>query len=301
MLEQPKDFRSGFVAIIGAPNVGKSTLINTMIADDFLAVSPVAQTTLHSTPLIHTDDQSQIIFVDTAGILPFQGQYYRRVLAGAMNSALQADLVVRLVDDQPPKDDFFDRVEQLFHKRKIPILRVQTKSDLSSENVENADLSVSALKKEGIEELFAAIRERLPEGGVLFPEDDLSPRAIREFVVDWIRETLFFEARNEVPHATFVEVEEYQENPDGSVRIVAALGVERDTQKGILIGKGGSKIKAIGIAARKKIESRLQCPVHLSLRVKVRKKWRNSDVFGRQFGPDISDAEVDRICNQLGM
>lgn len=295
-------YHTGFVAIVGAPNVGKSTLINSMLGQPWLAVSPIPQTTLREARMIISGDQGQMILVDTAGLLPFTGNFYRPILAASVKGALDADLVVRLVGQHADDDPFFARVDELLQKNGKPVLQVQTRADRSGvDPIPDVDYRVSGKTGAGVPELMQKMMDLLPPGPALFPLDDLSVHPMREFVEGWIREILFTRLRDELPHSTFVEIEEYQERDDGSLFVRAALGVERDSQKGILIGGGGSKIKQLGIAARKRIEECMGCTVHLKLFVKVRANWRKNQNFARQYGVNLPEEEVNRYCALVGL
>jgi len=292
--------RSGFVAVIGPPNVGKSTLINRLVGEAYLAVSPVPQTTLRTAQMILTEERGQIILVDTAGLMPFRDPFLRPVLAASLKATLEADLVVRLVG-AATDDPFFLRVEALCRQRGKEILRVRTRADLPAVRAEAqpGELLVSGRTGEGLDLLLTEIFRRLPVGPPLYPGDELSTTSMRDFVVEWIREALFHCLRHELPHATFVEVEQYRERPDGSLFVAAVLGVERESQKAIVIGRNGSMLKKIGMTARQRIGERLGRTVHLKLFVRVRPRWRRQEVFIRAYGVDLPPAEVEKYCRMV--
>lgn len=290
--------KAGTVAVIGAPNVGKSSLINALLGQNFLAVSPVPQTTLQQTPMIYADPRGQIILVDTPGILAFRGTYYRGALAATVKTALEADAVLCMQDREPA----LPALEQLLSlrvKESKPVIRVWAKADLAPAP-RSEYLAVSVRNAQGLTDVVDRIFAVLPEGPEIHPSEDLSPRIVREFAVDWIREALLHELEDEVPHACAVEITEFKEDAEGA-RIRADIVVERPGQKQIVVGAAGSKIRNIGMRARHAMSERLGCPVHLNLFVKIRPSWRTSPQYVRMHAGDLSDADIKKYCALVGV
>lgn len=288
----------GTVAVIGAPNAGKSSLINALLGQDFLAVSPVPQTTLQQTPMIYSDARGQIVMVDTPGILEFRGTYYRAALAATVRTALEADAVVCL-QDRDPVLPALQKLLDLLAEKQTPVVRVWAKADLSSAPRPDF-LPMSVRSGAGLSQILDRLFAVLPEGPELYPSDDLSPRIVREFAVDWIREALLHELQDEVPHACAVEILEFKEDTDGA-RIRADIIVERPGQKQIVVGTGGSKIRTIGMRARHAMSERLGGPVHLNLFVKIRPGWRTNPQYVRMHAADMTDTEIKRYCAMVGV
>lgn len=292
-------FKAGFVAILGRPNVGKSTLLNTILGMKITAVSPWPQTTRKRQFGILNLDEAQIIFVDTPGIhnpLHKLGEHMNREAVKVLD---ECDIALAIVDiSQPPTDE--DRIlfEHLSSKKKaIPLLIVENKIDLVDHNaldtnhtaflslLSNVEAkSVSATRGDNLQELIAWIIAKLPTNPPFFPEEQVTDLLEREIAADLIRESVLYHLRAEVPHSIAIRIDEYKERDPKSIFIAATLFVERESQKGIVIGQGGEMLKGIGIAARQEIEALTGRKVFLQLRVKVRKNWRNDESALQLFG-----------------
>ncbi len=286
-----KNFKSGYVTICGKPNVGKSTLLNYLLGTKLAAVTPKPQTTRHKILGILNREDAQIIFVDTPGIFK-PGYYLQKIMVKtAMSAVKDTDLVLLMVEPDEYDDDILDKIEK--HpvviainkidklKRKeslLPLIEEYSKHELVKEVV-----PISALKGVNVDELLQVIIDLLPEGEPYFPQDMLSDQNERFFVEEIIREKIFELYREEVPYASTVVIDEFQEK-EKKHYIRAIIYVESEGEKGIIIGKGGEKIKKLGIKAREEIELLLGHPVYLELWVKVRKGWRKKPEILREFG-----------------
>lgn len=306
------DFRTGYVALLGRPNVGKSTLLNTILGEKLAAVSPKAQTTRRRFRGILTDDQSQIIFVDTPGLhrAPEGKKLNEYCVAEALDSLSDADVWVYLVDGsrpfQPAKegsDEAFilQTLKKALQESPRPLYIILNKMDLWQKGQGNFSdqkefieafqalpvkgiFPLSAKKAEGIEPFLQAIKEHIPVGPALYPEDDLTDQNLRQVAGEFIQETLFYLLGDELPYSCAVEIEKFLEAGEQRryPEIHAAIHVERESQKPMVIGKGGSKIKEIGQRARESIEKLLGTKVVLKLFVKVTPKWtKNAEELKR--------------------
>ncbi|MDT8441125.1 MAG: GTPase Era [Desulfuromonadales bacterium] len=290
-------FRSGFVAIIGRPNVGKSTLLNRLVGQKVAITSPKPQTTRNRILGILTTSAYQVLFVDTPGIHAAKSPLNRYMVDQARAACLDVDLVLWLVEADRPLDD--DRlVPDLLRKAKGPVILGINKVDLVAKPALlplidgyrdicpfAAIIPLSALTGAGEEALLQEVLQHLPEGPCYFPPDQVTDLPERFIVAEMIREQILGRIRDEVPYGVAVLVERFQENPERNlVGIDAVIHVERDSQKGILIGRGGSMLKQIGQAARREIERLLGVQVHLQLFVRVQKNWTTSGRMLREFG-----------------
>ncbi len=300
----PEDHRSGVVAVVGRPNVGKSTLINRLLRQKIAIVSPKPQTTRRRQLGIYTDARGQILFVDTPGLHAPQhklGEYMVRVAEGAFRDA---DVILLLLDisEKPERADQYiaDTVARL--RGQTPVLLALNKADLlTPENREpnlaahaaliphDRAFTVSALTGDGVDELLADIMSRLPVGPRYYPADDLSDVNMRFIAAEVIREKVMLLTEQEIPYSVAVEVDSYKERSEDMTYISALIYVERDSQKGIVIGKGGDLIKQISTNARAELEQMLGTKVFLDLRVKVLKNWRSDEKLMQRLGYRMDD------------
>lgn len=287
----PEGYRSGFVSIIGRPNVGKSTLLNQILRTKVAIISERPQTTRNAIRGIHTTDEAQLVFVDTPGMHRPRTELGRRLNRLVRNTIDEVDVAVFLLDATGVgKGDAFIASEFLRHS--TPVIVVLNKIDVvdppsleraraaASVLVEGAaPFGISARTGAGVDELVASLIASLPEGPVLFPPDALTDQSTVQAVSELIREKALDLTRQEVPHSVAVAVDEMDDE-----RIHATIYVERDSQKGIVIGRGGSMLKEIGTRARRDIEELLGHPVYLDLHVKVSKEWQSHDAALERFG-----------------
>lgn len=272
--------KAGFVTLVGRPNAGKSTLLNKLVGERLAIVSPKPQSTRERVVGILSDDTTQIIFLDTPGLLEPRYALHRAMLHSAHKAIEDADVILFLVDATRDKPEDLVELAQLPHAPKAPVMLVLNKLDevsLARRNELTALAPegrwVSAVTGAGVEDLLAAVREQLPEHPFLYDADDVSTQQMRFFVGEFLRETVLEQLDDEVPYGIAVGIEEFREAED-PVYIRAFLYVERESQKGIVVGAGGSRIKAIGQAARARIEPLVGRRVFLDLRVKELKNWR---------------------------
>ena len=288
--------RAGFVNIVGNPNVGKSTLSNRLVGERLSIITSKAQTTRHRIMGIVNGEDYQIVFSDTPGVLKPKFRLQQSMLQYSTSALIDADVLLYVTDviESPTKNqDYLDRVA----KEKIPILLIINKIDLLKGNddlvriieqwkqlLPNAEVfPTSALENFNVDNIMKRIVELLPESPPYFGKDALTDRSSRFFVTEIVREKILMTYDKEVPYATQVIVEKFDES-DKAIHIMAVIYVERDTQKGIIIGHQGKMLKRVGTEARKDIEKFFEKKVFLELYVKVEKDWRNQENKLRAFG-----------------
>ena len=286
--------KSGFVNIFGKPNAGKSTLLNALMGEKMAIVSHKVQTTRHRIKAILTNDNYQIIFSDTPGIIDPKYKLHEKMMQAVKGSLEDADVALLITDareDQSESNAIFSAL-----RLKAPAIVVLNKIDkVSDEVLETLKafykeqryckeiITISALKKKGIDELLQSILNYLPEGVPFFEGDDISDLPTKFFVSEIIREKIFTLYEEEIPYHATVLVQEFKEKST-LIKIVADVIVHRETQKGIILGEGGKMIKQLGTLARKDIEEFLGSKVFLELFVKVRPKWRDNDLQLKEYG-----------------
>ncbi len=295
----PSDHRSGYIAVIGRPNVGKSTLINRYMGQSVAPVSPRAQTTIRRQLGILTLPNAQLIFVDTPGIHKPNHKLGERMNLTAQGALEDADVLLVIFDlGQPPTSDDRRVVERILDNGgAAPILCALNKLDTVSENdldpridsfgellPEAERISISATRGDGCDELLQRLTELLPEGPRYYPEDEITDAYEREITADMIRASCLQLLRDEVPYCIAIRIDEYKERNDHGAYIRATLMVERQSQKGIVIGKNGTMLKEIGTLARKEIEAMSGRKVFLDLKVSVLPRWRNDESALKRFG-----------------
>lgn len=281
-----KQTHCGFVALLGAPNAGKSTLMNSLVGSKISIVTHKVQTTRTRFIGIALHNESQMIFVDTPGIFEPKKRLERAMVSAAWAGAGDADVVIVLVDAERGIDTNTNRIiaglkeggkKTILAINKIDVIRRDSLLSLTKELNDMGDFSetllISALKGDGLEDLKELVTKRLPEGPWLYPEDQMTDITERMLASEVTREKFFLRLHQELPYAATVETESWQEKKDGSVRIEQIIYVERDTQKAIVIGKGGRSLKEIGKMAREELEEMFDRRVHLFIFVKVRKNW----------------------------
>ena len=291
---------SGFVALIGAPNAGKSTLVNRLVGAKVSIVTHKVQTTRALVRGIATHRNAQIVFVDTPGIFQPKRRLDRAMVTTAWGGAKDADLVLVLIDaERVLTGDAEAMLERLADVRQPAVLvlnkvdRVPRETLLGLASAANerakfeATFMVSALTGSGCEDLLDFLARRLPEGPWYYPEDQLSDLPMRQLAAEITREKLYLRLHQELPYSSHVETEKWEEKKDGSVRIEQVIYIERDSQKKIVLGSKGETIKAIGAAARKEIGEILGQTVHLFLFVKVRENWGDDPERYREMGLDF--------------
>lgn len=305
MSEQPTETatRAGFAALIGAPNAGKSTLLNTLVGSKVSIVSRKVQTTRSIVRGIVIEGPAQIVFVDTPGIFKPKRRLDRAMVTSAWGGAGDADVVAFLVDARKGVDEEAEAILAKLTELRQPRVLILNKIDLIERQrllALAADLNarlpfahtfmISALTGDGLPEFRAQLAAMMPEGPWLYPEDQISDAPLRLLAAEITREKIFERLHEELPYQSTVETDQWQERPDGSVRIEQTIFVERDSQRKIVLGKGGQTIKAIGQAARKEIAAIAEAPVHLFLFVKVRENWEDDPERYREMGLEFPRA-----------
>ena len=301
MMDEKKDFKSGFVALIGRPNVGKSTLLNYLVGQKVAIMSPQPQTTRNKISGIYTDDQEQIVFIDTPGIHKPKNKLDDFMDKSSYSALDEVDVVLFMVEPEPAgKGDQY--IAELLKKIKKPVFLVINKIDKvhpdellsiidSYKNLGDfAEIvPISASQGNNVSELIKTIAKYLPEGPQFYDEDQLTDRPEYFIVAELIREQVLKLTHEEVPHATAVVVDRMRDHEGGKLQVEATIYVERPGQKGIIIGKKGQMLKQIGIAARQEIEALLGEKVNLRLWVKVQKNWRSDPAFLKSIGYNVKE------------
>ena len=289
--------RCGLVAVLGAPNAGKSTLVNALVGQKVAIVSPKAQTTRARLMGIAIEGEAQMLLVDTPGIFDPNRRLDRAMVAAAWEGAVGADRVLLTIDAAAKVGPRVEAMLEGFEKRPEPKILVLNKVDIARKGdllVLAAKLSerfqpeavfmVSATQGDGVDDLKRHLAEAMPEGPWHYPEDQLSDATDRMVAAEMTREQLYLQLHAELPYASAVETEKWEDRKDGSTAIHQQILVERDSQKAIVLGKGGSRLKAIGQAARAEIAEHLGRKVHLFLHVKVNPRWDEDRGLYREIG-----------------
>jgi GTP-binding protein Era len=289
--------RAGFAAVIGAPNAGKSTLVNALVGQKVAIVSDKAQTTRARLMGIAVEGEAQILLVDTPGIFEPRRRLDRAMIAAAWTGAQDADLIMLVIDSAAGLTAQVERILAGLETREHPLFIALNKIDLIAKGdllVLSADLAarlnpeklfmIGASQGDGVPDLKRALAEAMPEGPWLYPADEVSDATDRMIAAELTREQIVNQLYQELPYATAVETETWEDRPDGSTVIRQQVLVERDSQKAIVIGKGGARLKRIGEAAREEIKNHLGRPVHLYLHVKVNPKWDEDPGLYREIG-----------------
>ncbi len=287
--------KSGFVNIVGSPNVGKSTLMNRLVGEKLSIVTSKAQTTRHRILGIVNDENYQIVFSDTPGVVNASYKLHEAMMEYVNTSLKDADVLIFITDTKENEMNHKETLEKI-QKINVPVICLINKIDLSEqdkvmeritywkERLPNALIyPISALHDFNIESIWKKILELVPESPAYFDKEELSDRPMRFFVSEIIREKIFLHCEKEVPYSCQVEIEEYKEEP-GLTRIRALIIVERDSQKGIIIGKGGEMLKRIGKDARLEIEKFIDQRVFMETYVKVDKDWRSTENKLKKYG-----------------
>ncbi len=294
--------RAGFAAVIGAPNAGKSTLVNALVGQKVAIVSAKAQTTRSRLMGIAVEGETQILLVDTPGIFQPRRRLDRAMVQAAWSGAEDADLILLVVDSEAGLKEQVERAFAGLEKRQHPLFVALNKIDLvkkerllglASELTERLHpeqlFMISAANGDGVADLKAALAGAMPQGPWLYPEDELSDATDRMIAAELTREQVYEQLHQELPYATAIETETWEDRPDGSTAIRQQILVERDSQKAIVIGKSGRRLKEIGQRAREAIAEHLGRKVHLFLHVKVSPKWGEDRSLYEQIGLEWSD------------
>jgi len=290
-----KKHQSGFVSIIGNPNVGKSTLMNSLVGEDISIITAKAQTTRHRILGIINGDNFQMVLSDTPGVIKPSYKMQDSMMKSVKDSLLDADIIIYMtsINDIETKDEaIFDKIK----KAKVPLLVLINKIDLFDQDSLEKEVNswaiklpkakiypISALKGFFVKELLEILIEKLPEFPPYFPKDQLTDRPERFFVNEAVRENIFINYSKEIPYSVEVNTEEFFEDKK-IIRIRSIINVERESQKGIIIGNKGKALKKVGINTRKKLEKFFGKKIHIELYVKVSKKWRSSPNQLKRFG-----------------
>lgn len=290
--------QAGFVNIFGAPNAGKSTLLNALLGENLVITSAKVQTTRHRILGILTEENYQIVFSDTPGIIEPKYKLHEKMMRHVKSALEDADVAILVHDISLPLEEMITISQSL--KLKVPVVLLLNKTDLLKDKnqiepiVAQAKnlfpkwevLAVSAQKKTALDQIIPFVLRHLPVAEAYYPDDSMSDRPVRFFVSELIREQIFKLYHEEIPYHTAVIIQSFEEKPTLNV-IKAEIIVSRETQKVIMIGKSGSLIKKLGIQSREKIEEFLQAKVHLELFVKVRPKWRDNENYLKEYGYNL--------------
>ncbi|MGO5436360.1 GTPase Era [Enterococcus cecorum] len=289
--------KSGFVAIVGRPNVGKSTLLNRIVGQKIAIMSDKAQTTRNKIQGVYTTDKTQIVFIDTPGIHKPKHRLGDYMVEAAYSALHEVEVVLFMVAADQKRGKGDDMIIERLKKLSVPVYLVINKIDKIHPNdlLEQIDdfkaqmdfaqiIPISATQGNNFETLMSELEKSMPAGPQYFPEDQITDHPEYFVVSELIREKILQLTRDEVPHSVAVVIDSMKRKPDEKVQIQATIIIERDSQKGIIIGKGGSMLKKIGTQARKDIEKLLGDKVYLELWVKVQKDWRDKQVYLTDFG-----------------
>ena len=296
--------RSGYAAFIGKPNVGKSTLMNELIGQKIAITSPKPQTTRSRIETVYTDERGQIVLLDTPGIHKAKNKLGEYMDDVAERTFSEADVIVWVVEPRDELGEEEERIARLINEKnsgRKPLILAVNKADRFKNEKELSDtaalykarveprevIAVSALKGDNVDRLRDMLFELMPEGPLYYDEDTVTMIPMRSIAEELIREQALRQLSDEVPHGIAVMVQSFKERRPGLYDIEADIVCERDSHKGMIIGKGGRMLKSIGSAARKEIEAQLEAQVNLKLFVKVRKDWRDNEGFIRNFGYDL--------------
>ena len=298
----PTDGKCGYVALVGAPNAGKSTLMNRLMGTKVSIVTHKVQTTRARIIGVLTHENAQIVFVDTPGIFAPRRRLERAMVAAAWGGAADADVIVLLVDVSEKSLDhalrIIDGLKEAGRKAVLALNKIDlVKRDvllgiteqLTATGVFTDTFMISALNGSGVNDLVPHLAAMVPKGPWLYPADHLTDMNDRLFAAEITREKLFLRLHQELPYALTVETEGWEERPDGSVKVDQVIYVERQSQRSIVLGKGGQQIKQVGAASREELAELLGRKVHLFLFVKVRDKWRDDPERYREMGLDFSE------------
>ena len=293
-----KEFKSGFVTLIGRPNVGKSTLMNHLIGQKIAITSEKPQTTRNRIQTVYTDERGQIIFLDTPGIHKAKNKLGEYMVNVAENTLKEVDVILWLVEPTTFIGAGERHIAEQLSKIKTPVILVINKIDTVKSKEEILTfiaaykdilnfaeiIPVSALKEMNIEDVKSSIFKYLPAGPQFYDEDTVTDQPMRQIAAELIREKALRMLDDEIPHGIAVVIDQMKERPNGIIDVDATIVCERDSHKGIIIGKGGSMLKRIGTAARMEIENLMDTKVNLKLWVKVRRAWRASDMYMKNYG-----------------
>ncbi|WP_337539773.1 GTPase Era [Clostridium sp.] len=293
-----KEFKSGFVTLIGRPNVGKSTLMNHLIGQKIAITSEKPQTTRNRIQTVYTDERGQIIFLDTPGIHKAKNKLGEYMVNVAENTLKEVDVILWLVEPTTFIGAGERHIAEQLSKIKTPVILVINKIDTVKSKEEILTfiaaykdilnfaeiIPISALKEMNIEDVKSSIFKYLPAGPQFYDEDTVTDQPMRQIAAELIREKALRMLDDEIPHGIAVVIDQMKERPNGIIDVDATIVCERDSHKGIIIGKGGSMLKRIGTAARMEIENLMDTKVNLKLWVKVRREWRDSDMYMKNYG-----------------
>lgn len=297
-MEDNKQKKSGFVTLIGRPNVGKSTLMNHLIGQKIAITSDKPQTTRNRIQTVYTDDRGQIVFLDTPGIHKAKNKLGEYMVNVAENTLKEVDVILWLVEPTTFIGAGERHIAERLSKIKTPVILVINKIDTVKSKEEILTfiaaykdilnfaeiIPVSALKEMNIEDVKSSIFKYLPAGPQFYDEDTVTDQPMRQIAAELIREKALRMLDDEIPHGIAVVIDQMKERPNGIIDVDATIVCERDSHKGIIIGKGGSMLKRIGTAARMEIENLMDTKVNLKLWVKVRREWRDSDMYMKNYG-----------------
>ena len=283
-----KKHKAGFVSIIGNPNVGKSTFLNSWVGEDASIVTPKSQTTRHRIRFIINSEDYQIVISDTPGLIEPKYQLQNSMMKFLKDTLIDSDILLLMTtvgDKIKENDDFINKIKNIKKKIFLLINKIDLTNQQTLENEVNLwevklpgikIFPISALNNFNVEVVSKLILKNLPFSPAFFPKDQFADKSKRFFVNEFIREQIFLKFNKEVPYSTEVVTEVFDKSKENVIKIESIIFVERETQKGILIGKNGLALKKVGIDARKKLESFFKIKVHLKLFVKVNKKWRSN-------------------------